>query len=86
MNFYILIFMMIWILMLVLLSILEKFFLQDGAVSGRNEKDSRIFHSNLLETQIHQQYSNGDVNNHIAEHHWQTKHEIDWDIRKLVYY
>ena len=42
--------------MLVLLSILEKFFLQDGAVSGRNEKDSRIFHNNLLETQIHQQY------------------------------
>ena len=54
---------------MLLLSILEKFFLQDGAVSGRNEKDSRIFHNNLLETQIHQQYSNGDVNNHIAEHH-----------------
>ena len=54
---------------MLLLSILEKFFLQDGAVGGRNEKDSRIFHSNLLETQIHQQYSNGDVNNHIAEHH-----------------
>ena len=64
---------------MLLLSILEKFFLQDGAVSGRNEKDSRIFHNNLLETQIHQQYSNGDVNHHIAEHHWQTKHEIDWD-------
>ena len=26
---------------MLLLSILEKFFLQDGAVSGRNEKDSR---------------------------------------------
>ena len=22
--------------------------------------------------------SNGDVNNHIAEHHLQTKHQIDW--------
>ena len=22
---------------------------------------------------------NGDVNNHIAEHHLQTKHQIDWD-------
>ena len=22
---------------------------------------------------------NGDVNNHIAEHHLQTKHRIDWD-------
>ena len=22
---------------------------------------------------------NGDANNHIAEHHLQTKHQIDWD-------
>ena len=22
---------------------------------------------------------NGDINNHIAEHHLQTKHQIDWD-------
>ena len=22
---------------------------------------------------------NGDVNNHIAEHNLQTKHQIDWD-------
>ena len=71
---------------MLLLSILEKFFLQDGAVSDRNEKDSRIFHSNLLETQIHQQYSNGDVNNHIAEHHWQTKHETDWDFATCITY
>ena len=23
--------------------------------------------------------SNGDVNNHIAEHHLKTKHQIDWN-------
>ena len=31
------------------------------AVSGRNEKDSRIFQSNLFETQIHQQHSNNKI-------------------------
>ena len=27
---------------------------------------------------------NGDVNNHIAEHHLKTKHQIDWD--SITYY
>ena len=29
---------------------------------------------------------NGDVNNHIAEHHLQTKHQIDWDSGKCITY
>ena len=29
---------------------------------------------------------NGDVNNHIAEHHLKTKHEIDWDSETCVTY
>ena len=29
---------------------------------------------------------NGDVNNHIAEHHLQTKHRIDWDSATCITY
>ena len=29
---------------------------------------------------------NGDINNHIAEHHLQTNHRIDWDSSKCVAY
>ena len=29
---------------------------------------------------------NGDVNNHIAEHHLKTKHQIDWDCATCVTY
>ena len=29
---------------------------------------------------------NGDVNNHIAEHHLQTKHQIDWDSATCIAY
>ena len=29
---------------------------------------------------------NGDVINHIAEHHLQTKHQIDWDSAKCITY
>ena len=29
---------------------------------------------------------NGDVNNHIAEHHLQTKHQIDWDFATCLTY
>ena len=28
----------------------------------------------------------GDVNNHIAEHHLQTKHQIDWDSATCITY
>ena len=28
----------------------------------------------------------GDVNNHIAEHHLQTKHQIDWDSETCITY
>ena len=30
--------------------------------------------------------SNGDVNNHIAEHHLKTKHQIDWDSATCITY
>ena len=29
---------------------------------------------------------NGDVNNHIAEHHLKTKHQIDWDSTTCITY
>ena len=29
---------------------------------------------------------NGDVNNHIAEHHLQTKHQIDWESATCITY
>ena len=29
---------------------------------------------------------NGDVNNHIAEHHLQTKHQVDWDSATCITY
>ena len=29
---------------------------------------------------------NGDFNNHIAEHHLQTKHQIDWDSVTCITY
>ena len=29
---------------------------------------------------------NGDVNNHIADHHLQTKHQIDWDSVTCITY
>ena len=29
---------------------------------------------------------NGDVNNHIAEHHLKTKHQIDWDSAICITY
>ena len=29
---------------------------------------------------------NGDVNNHIAEHHLKTKHQIDWDSATCITY
>ena len=29
---------------------------------------------------------NGDINNHIAEHHLQTKHQIDWDSVTCITY
>ena len=29
---------------------------------------------------------NGDVNNHIAEHHLQVKHQIDWDSATCITY
>ena len=30
--------------------------------------------------------TNGDVNNHIAEQHLQTKHQIDWDSATCITY
>ena len=29
---------------------------------------------------------NGDINNHIAEHYLQTKHQIDWDSATFIKY
>ena len=31
-------------------------------------------------------YWNGDINNHIAEHHLQTNHRIDWDSAECITY
>ena len=29
---------------------------------------------------------NGDVKNHIAEHHLQTEHQVDWDSATCITY
>ena len=29
---------------------------------------------------------NGDINNHIAEHHLKTKHQTDWDSATYITY
>ncbi|CAH3173599.1 unnamed protein product [Porites evermanni] len=34
----------------------------------------------------HRATRNGDVNNHIAEHHLQTKHRTDWDSATCITY
>ena len=51
-----------------------------------NHLDSRSY-----STYLEQYYSlvtkrNGDVNNHIAEQHLQTKHQIDWDCAICITY
>jgi len=37
-------------------------------------------------TQQKQATRNGDINNHIAEHHLKTKHQIDWDSATCITY
>ena len=37
-------------------------------------------------TEHKQATRNDDVNNHIAEHHLQTKHQIDWDLATCITY
>ena len=37
-------------------------------------------------TEHKQATRNGDINNHIAEHHLQTKHQIDWDSATCITY
>ena len=37
-------------------------------------------------TERKQATGNGDVNNHIVDHHLQTKHQIDWDSATCIRY
>ena len=37
-------------------------------------------------TEHKQATRNGDVNNHFAEHHLKTKHQIDWDCATCITY
>ena len=41
---------------------------------------------NTLLTKHKQATINGDFDNHIAEHHLQTKHQIDWDSATCITY
>ena len=41
---------------------------------------------NLRLTEHKRATRNGDINNHIAEHHLQTNHRIDWDSAKCITY
>ena len=41
---------------------------------------------NVRLTEHKQATRNGDINNHIAEHHLQTNHRIDWDSGKCITY
>ena len=45
---------------------------------------SRILSTRLTEHK--RAMRNGDVNDHIAEHHLQTKHQIDWDSATCITY
>ena len=46
--------------------------------TGRNLKIRLTEHKRAIK--------NGDVNNHIAEHHLHTNHRIDWDSAEYVTY
>ena len=48
--------------------------------------DGRQRHRNLSTrlTERKPATRNGDVNNHIAEHHLQMKHQIDWDAATCI--
>ena len=41
---------------------------------------------NIRLTEHKRATKNGDVNNHIAEHHFHTNHRIDWDSAECVTY
>ena len=49
-----------------------------GETAGRNLSTRLTEHKRATR--------NGDVNNHIAEHHLQTKHQIDWDFATCITY
>ena len=56
-----------------------KFYQQVGiGETGRN--------LNVRLTEHKRATRNGDINNHIAEHHLQTNHRIDWDSAKCITY
>ena len=69
---------------------------QDSAVKStlnlgtgcRRETASQVDNFNLSTrlTEHKRATRNGDVNNHIAEHHLQTKHQIDWDSATCITY
>ena len=42
--------------------------------------------SYIGETEHKRAKRNGDVNNHITEHHIKTKHQIDWDFATCITY
>ena len=46
--------------------------------TGRNLSTRRTEHKRATR--------NGDVNNHIADHHLPTKHQIDWDSATCITY
>ena len=48
----------------------------DNSETGRNLSTQLTEHKRVTR--------NGDVNNHIAEHHLKTKHQIDWDYQRLT--
>ena len=50
----------------------------DCQATGRN--------LNVRLTEHKRATKNGDINNHIAEHHLQTNHRIDWDSAKCITY
>ena len=51
-----------------------------------NHLDSRSYSTYLEQYYCLVTRRNGDVNNHIAEQHLQTKHQIDWDSATCITY
>jgi len=55
-------------------------------MTPKDETKTKQENLNIQLTEHKQATRNGDINNHIAEHHLQTNHRIDWDSAKPFTY
>ena len=50
------------------------------------DRQGAVYKIKCCDCQVTYATRKGDVNNHIAEHHLQTKHQIDWDSATCITY